>query len=281
MTGTPGSGDHPMGSPSHDDQDAEMKMEELVEDQKRIKEEEKEFMNKCTKELYGGRPTFDGDDLNVYALLFDKEPQEVEEEKHIDLEKNSNHSRQSTISEEVKHNEQNESQLALMNLDDRKVSEDPTTCHTISSGSGGTGSSMERARECTPDKNMTKGLWDAISGVDDEHNAERMTWSEDRDGDNGQDQDLDEQKEIDLAMVDMNASNDAARAMIDGPNVCFSDLSDVPPSAATKDGAFVATLPFKWSQFPHSRSIWVDNPYVKPTKYFGSKPKNCAHSSWH
>jgi len=38
-------------------------------------------------------------------------------------------------------------------------------------------------------------------------------------------------------------------------------------------------LPFKWSQFPHSRSIWVDNPYVKPTKYFGSKP--CAHPSWH
>jgi len=54
------------------------------------------------------------------------------------------------------------------------------------------------------------------------------------------------------------------------PDISFSDVSDVSAIAKT-DGEFIAKLPFKWARCANSQSIWVDNPYAKPTKYFAAE----------
>jgi len=91
-----------------------------------------------------------------------------------------------------------------------------------------------------------------------------------------------EMKEDDVAMDDIagavedvtfggGAGGEQLKAMEGdiGPDVSFSDVSDV-SDIAHAEGGFIAKLPFKWSNCPHSRSIWVDNPYAKPSKYFRS-----------
>jgi len=56
------------------------------------------------------------------------------------------------------------------------------------------------------------------------------------------------------------------RELTEGPRVSLTDLGVEEIGADTE---FVAKLPFKWASATHKESIWVDNPYAKPsTKYF-------------
>eukprot|EP01083_Nonionella_stella_P072129 194261_1 len=52
----------------------------------------------------------------------------------------------------------------------------------------------------------------------------------------------------------------------EGPDVSLADLTTI-----EQHDTFTPKLPFKWCTNAHSPSIWMDNPYAKPSKYFKSK----------